>query len=116
MDTITLTNITVQALIGILPEEQTARQRLCVTVEMGTSLAKAGRSDKIEHTINYAEIEAAVLQLAEESHFNLIERFASEVAKLVLEQPLVKKATITVSKPDILKNTENVSVTITHKR
>ena len=116
MDKICLQEITVQALIGILPEEQTTRQRLRVSVEMELSLEKAGRTDKIEHTVNYADVEQAVLTLAQESHFNLIERFAQAVADATLLFPMVEKVTVLVSKPDILLHTNDVSVSITRSK
>lgn len=116
MDYITLHTINVQALIGILPEEQTAKQRLGITVTLGLSLESAGLSDEITDTVNYAEIEDMVMQLAEVSHFNLIERFAAVVAGRSLDQPLVQSVKVVVAKPDILNHTDNVSVTITRSR
>ena len=113
MGQITLTHIDVLALIGLLPEEQLAKQRLRVTITLGLSLEQAGLSDDIDHTVNYAEIEALVLELAEVSHFNLIERFATVLTEKILLFPPIQEVTVTVSKPDILEDTENVSVTIT---
>jgi dihydroneopterin aldolase len=99
MDSIQLTGIRSYGYTGYLEEEQVLGQWFEVDVTIWTDLSKAGKSDKIEDTHDYRTTIALVQNLVKSSEFLLIERLADAIAQAILEQPLVEKVKVNLSKP-----------------
>ena len=99
MDSIQLTGIRCYGYTGYLEEEQILGQWFEVDVTIWTDLSKAGKSDKIEDTHDYRNTIALVQNLVKNSKFALIERLADVIAEAILEQPLVEKVKVNLSKP-----------------
>jgi dihydroneopterin aldolase len=99
MDSIQLTGIRCYGYTGYLEEEQVLGQWFEVDVTIWTDLSKAGKSDKIEDTHDYRRTIALVKNLVKNSKFALIERLADVIAEGILEQPLVEKVKVNLSKP-----------------
>lgn len=68
---------------GVHPEEQKLGQRFVVDVEVELDLSAAGRSDDLEHTVNYAELYRAVQAVVEGPSKRLIEAVAEAIAERV---------------------------------
>jgi dihydroneopterin aldolase len=116
MDAIFLRDLTVQAIVGVKPDERVERQPLVLNVELRADLSAACRSDRLEDTVNYKQLQDRIVKEAETSHCLLIERLAQRVADLCLEEPMVKECTVTVDKPCALRFTRSAAVTITRSR
>jgi dihydroneopterin aldolase len=99
MDSIQLTGIRCYGYTGYLPEEQVLGQWFEVDVTLWLDLAKAGNSDKIEDTLDYRTTIALVQNLVKTSKFALIESLAEAIAQAIIQQPLVQKVKINLSKP-----------------
>jgi dihydroneopterin aldolase len=99
MDSIQLTGIRCYGYTGYLPEEQILGQWFEVDVTLWLDLAKAGNSDQIEDTLDYRTTIAIVQNLVKTSKFALIERLADAIAQAIIQQPLVQKVKINLSKP-----------------
>ena len=99
MDSIQLTGIRCYGYTGYLPEEQVLGQWFEIDVTIWLDLSKAGHSDKIEDTLDYRTTIATIQQLVKTSNFALIERLAETIAQAILQQPLVQKVKINLSKP-----------------
>ncbi|MDD3885343.1 MAG: dihydroneopterin aldolase [Victivallaceae bacterium] len=99
MDRIEIRNLEVNAIIGTLPLERERRQKLLVDVKLSLDLAAAGRSDALEDTVNYAEIETRLAELASTSQFKLIEGLAGAMGRLLLAYPEVCSAEVAIAKP-----------------
>eukprot|EP00871_Galdieria_phlegrea_P004458 jgi/Galph1/5012/GphlegSOOS_G3635.1 len=59
-------------------------QKFELDVEISTDLALAGKTDRLEHTINYADVYYLVKHIVEGEPHKLIESVAEDVAKRVL--------------------------------
>lgn len=99
MDSIQLTGICCYGYTGYLPEEQVLGQRFEVDVTLWLDLSQAGKSDNIEHTLDYRSAITLIQKLVKESKFLLIERLADTIAEALLELPLVEKVKLQLSKP-----------------
>lgn len=91
MDKIFITNLRVQALIGVYPEERHDLQTLSIDLEMVTDFSHAIASDSVKNTINYAEVATQIIFWAKNSEFHLIESLAHFlVNQLFLTFPVQK--------------------------
>ena len=115
MDKIFIEGLEVFSLIGVYDWERVASQRLMVDVTLYTDLSKAGQSDNVNDTLNYAEVANCIELAAKTSEFELIEALASAMINAIFAQFSVAKITLKLSKPDILTNAVNVAVELTRE-
>ena len=114
MDKIIIRDLRVNALIGTLPHEQLRRQGLILTLELELDLGPAGEGDDLTLSVDYSEIERRVAELAENSHFQLLEALGAAVKKLLLEYPAIVAGSIRIVKPRALRNsTVEIAVNFT---
>ncbi|NJK68832.1 MAG: dihydroneopterin aldolase [Oscillatoriales cyanobacterium RU_3_3] len=99
MDSIQLTGIRCYGYTGYLPEEQVLGQWFEVDVTLWLDLSPAGKSDDIEHTLDYRTTISLVQELVKTSKYCLIERLADAIAEGILQQPLVEQVKVKLSKP-----------------
>ena len=99
-DTIRIEGLEIFANHGVLPEENVLGQKFLVSCEMEVDIRPAGLSDRIEDSVNYAEVSQRIKQVMTENTFNLIEACAEHVAKAVLEMDeRIRGVWIEISKP-----------------
>ena len=99
-DTIRIEELEIFANHGVLPEENVLGQKFLVSCEMEVDIRPAGLSDRIEDSVNYAEVSQRIKQVMTENTFNLIEACAEHVAKAVLEMDeRIRGVWIEISKP-----------------
>ncbi len=111
-DKIIINDLRVEAVIGVYPEERLHRQPLILQVEIDIDLGKAARTDRLEDTVNYAEIEERIVRLAESSEFFLIERLAGAAGALVVGYPGVLRTRVRVEKPAASRRGRSIAVEV----
>lgn len=84
---------------GVFPEEKAMGQKFIFDVELTLDLRKAGETDDVNHTINYADIYAAVKNIVTQKNFNLIEALAETVAQEILANYRIDQVRVNVRKP-----------------
>jgi len=99
MDCIQLTGIRAYGYTGFLPEEQVLGQWFEVDVTLWLDLAPAGRSDRIEDTIDYRCTIESVKQTVKTAKFALIERLVDAIATAILEPEPIQRVRVRLSKP-----------------
>ena len=110
MDILHITALRTQTHIGVHAWEQAILQNLIFDIRIPTDISTC--KDQLENTIDYATLSKVVTTYVESNHFKLIETVAEQVAQLIKNEFKVKDITLTVSKPQAIKNAANVSVTI----
>lgn len=98
-DRIVLQGISARGFHGVLDFEKADGQDFVVDVTLEVDLRRAGRSDLIEHTVNYAEVAADTVALITGPSLDLIEALADQIAAAALRRPLVQAVEVTVHKP-----------------
>ena len=83
--------------IGVPKEERKTEQRLVVTVEMSVDAKAAAKSDDVKKSINYADVAEDLKKLALIER-KTIERFAEDIAKMILKSYKTSAVTVTVKK------------------
>ena len=113
-DEVRLTGISVRAHHGVYPEEQEKGQQFVVDVVAQIDLSAAGESDRLEDTVDYGALAQRVHDLVATERWNLLERIAERVARLVLEDERVRAVEVTVHKPQapLAVPFDDVSVTV----
>ena len=84
-DRLLLRGLRVMALCGALPEERERAQPFELDVEIGADLEPAGHSDRLNDTVDYGLVCAAVGAATEGEQFTLMEAMAQKVAEVCLD-------------------------------
>ncbi len=118
MDRIAVRGLRVFARHGVLESERLRGQDFLIDVTAHLDVSAAAAADDLTRTLDYGELISAISRRVREERWNLIERVAQRVAELVLENPLVERAEVTVRKPEapVAEPVEEVSVSITRSR
>jgi len=116
LDRIHVRDLRLRCVLGIFPEERREKQDITVSIVLHADLRAAGRSDRIEDTVDYKEVKKRVVTLVEGSSSFLIEHLAQRVADLCLEEPRVEAVRVTIDKPGALRFARSVAVEIFRKR
>jgi len=97
-DRILITGLRELGVHGALPEEQMRPQPFEVDVELEVDVARAGESDDLADTVDYAAVSEAIARVvASESH-RLLERLATRIGEVCRADPRVTGVTVTVRK------------------
>ncbi|SHJ17763.1 dihydroneopterin aldolase [Geosporobacter subterraneus DSM 17957] len=101
MDKIIMKNLGFYGYHGVLPEENRLGQKFFLDIELFLDLAKAGGSDSVVDTVNYAEVYEIIKETVENKRFQLIEALGESIAKIVLQRfEKIVEIVITIRKPE----------------
>ncbi len=98
MDAISITGIRCYGYTGVLPEEQVLGQWFEVDLKLWLDLSLASESDLLENTLDYRQTIAIAKGIVKTSKFALIEKLAGEIVGAILEQELVEKVEVRLTK------------------
>ena len=83
---------------GVFPAERELGARFTIDVALEGDLRAAGRSARLEETIDYAQASNLVREVVEGEPCHLLEAVAQRIADRLLELPRVERATVRVHK------------------
>ncbi len=116
-DKVFIKNLTLYMSIGVYELEKKKKQRVIINAELIVDQGKAAESDNIDDTVSYEDVVNNIKSLAANQHFNLVESFAEQIARVCLEDERLEEITVRVEKPDVLGNDlESVGVEIRRLR
>ncbi|QGQ93714.1 dihydroneopterin aldolase [Paenibacillus psychroresistens] len=119
MDKIILTRMAFYGYHGVFAEENKLGQQFYIDAELSLPLDEAGRSDELEHTVNYAEVYHTIQGIVEGKTFRLLEALAENIASTLLQTyTSINEIKVRVIKPHPPFKIffEGVTVEITRKR
>lgn len=119
MDKIQLNKMEFYGYHGVFPEENQLGQRFIVDLTVHVNLKRAGQTDDLNHSINYAELYTICREIVEGDPFQLIEAVAEKIAdSLLIHYRDINSCTVKVIKPDppIKGHYESVAIEITRSR
>jgi dihydroneopterin aldolase len=102
VDTIRILDLQFFTLIGDLPHERTTPQPLELDVEVRADLARAGRSDRLDDSLDYRLLYRVVAEAVEdrgEGAPHLLEAIAERVAGRLLAMDGVERVRVRCRKP-----------------
>jgi len=104
---------------GAFKEVNTLGQRFYVDLEIYFDLSKAGHSDNLKDTVNYADIYKTTQQVVENEKYELVEAIAERLAAKILDSYLlIDEILVRVTRPDppIPGHYQSVAVEIKRSR
>ncbi|MBF0138765.1 MAG: dihydroneopterin aldolase [Magnetococcales bacterium] len=116
MDCITIRDLHLRCIIGIQDWERTTLQDVFLSLTLETDLELAGKSDRIEDTVNYKTLTKRIIHHVENSNHFLVEALAADVARLVLADERVVRVRVGLEKPGALRFARSVGVEIERDR
>ena len=115
-DTIFLTDLKIQTVVGIWDWERKIRQTVSIDLEFGVDIRRAAASDNIEDTLNYKQVAKRVQQFVADSAFQLVETMAEKIAEIVLAEFDVPWVQVRVNKPGAISGARDVGVLIRREK
>ncbi|REC31614.1 dihydroneopterin aldolase [Enterococcus pseudoavium] len=113
MGKIRINNLKFYTKNGVLKEERILGQQLEIDVELTMDLTKAGKTDDVADTVNYAEVNDQIAARLEKDSFNLIEAVTSAILDDIeknhgqkLQKAMVRIRKYSVPMPGIFDNIE----------
>ena len=116
MDRIVVSDLVCRCVIGVEEWERREPQEVLVSLALTVDLTLAGKSDRIEDSVDYRALKKRVLAEAESSSFHLIEALAERLATICLEDERVEAVQVRVEKPGALRFARTVAVEISRQR
>ena len=115
-DRILINDLLVRGIVGINAEERRERQDVLVNLVLWVDTRAAAASDDIGAAVNYRSVAKRVIDHVERGEPLLVERLASEIARLVLGEFAVERVRVRVEKPGALRFARSVGVEIERAR
>lgn len=115
-DKILIRDLMVRGIIGINDDERVNPQDILINITLDVDTRPAGRSDDIADAVNYRTLAKQVIAHTESSAPMLVERLASDIARLCLQHAGVERVKVRVEKPGALRFARSVGVEIIRTR
>ncbi len=118
MDKIKITNLEIFARHGVMPEETTLGQKFIISAELMLSTERAGITDNLDESVNYASVCDCIKNYNENNTKKLIEAAAEGTAEnILLSFPTVRGVKVEIKKPNppIHLHFDSVAVEIERK-
>jgi 7,8-dihydroneopterin aldolase/epimerase/oxygenase len=112
MDTVFISDLRIETIIGIYGWERKVRQTISIDLEMDADIRAAAATDAIEDTLDYKAVSKRLIAYVGESSFQLLETLAERIADIVLTEFRVPWLRLTVHKPGAVRGSRDVGVVI----
>lgn len=117
MDRIRIEGLELRCIVGTYSYERRREQPLHVFLELGTHLAPAGRSGRIQDTIDYSRIADITSHFFQFRAYRLLEVAAEELAALLFAAyPILQEVRIRLEKPEALNGRARAAIEIFRPR
>ena len=113
-DAVIIRDLTLQCILGILPEERVKPQRVLVSAELYTDLSPALAHDDITETLNYARAAEIISAVAAAQKAGTAEYLAGRIMTALREEfgARLQGIQLEIRKPDILPGTTVAGVLV----
>jgi FolB domain-containing protein len=112
MDIIEIDNLRLRCIIGFSAHERKDKQDVVISLRIGTDMHRAGRTDDPDDTFNYRTVTKAIIQHVESSEYALVEKLATEIARICVVDHSAPWVQVRVHKPGALRFSDSVGVVI----
>ncbi len=109
-------DLTISASVGVLAHEIDRPQQIIVNMTAIYDEGDAARTDKLEDTLDYSEVENAIIRTAQEKHVQLLEHLLHRIGSALLAFPRIQEVAVEVEKPKAMRHAESVAISATFQR
>ena len=115
-DRIIIRDLLLRGIIGLNDWEREKQQDILINLVIYTDMRAAGRSDDMSDSINYRSLTKDIIAHVEGSAHFLVERLATEIARICVIGHGADRAIVRVEKPGALRFATSTGVEIERKR
>lgn len=112
MDTIFISELKLDALIGIYAWEHEVPQTLQLDIELAVDASRSASSGRINDTVDYAAVVRRVTDTVTARHYTLIEKLAEDVAQVILNEFGTPWVRVSIAKLAALRSVRKLGVVI----
>ncbi len=112
MDRVRISELRVDAVIGVHAWEQRIRQPLIFSLDMATDIRAAAADDDLYKTLDYAAISERIRTITGQTRHALIETLAEQIATVIREEFGVTWLRLDLRKPGAVPKADHVAVVI----
>ena len=112
MDTIFISELKLDASIGIYAWEHQVAQTIQLDVELAVDASRCARSGRIADTVDYSKVVARIGEMLAGRHFTLIEKLAEELAAMILGEFDTPWVRISIAKLAPLRGVKKLGLVI----
>jgi dihydroneopterin aldolase len=112
MDTIFLSGLTTECIIGIWDWERRVKQKVVIDLEMAADIRRAASSDAIEDTLDYKRVSKRLLSFVAESQFQLVETLTERIAQIIVTEFKVPWVRVRLNKQGAIRGSRDVGILI----
>lgn len=116
MDKVFIKDLLARGIIGIRDWERKKPQDILINVTVFADTSRAGETDDIAYSVDYSALAKKVQTHAETAARLTVEALANDLAKLCLEDEMVKKVIVRVEKPGAVRFAKSVGVEVERSR
>ena len=112
MDTLFITELRIDAVIGVFEWERHVRQTLVLDLEMQTDCKVAAATDDVADALDYKAVAKRLIDFIGNSEFKLIETLAERTAELLLAEFSINWLRLRVNKQGAVRGARDVGIVI----
>jgi dihydroneopterin aldolase len=112
MDTIFISELKLDALIGIYAWEHVVPQTIQLDLEIAVDASRCAHSGKISDTVDYAKVVERIKETLTGRHFTLIEKLSEELATTIMREFGAPWVRISIAKLAPLHGVKKLGVSI----
>jgi dihydroneopterin aldolase len=112
MDTIFISELKIETLIGIYEWEKAVPQTIQLDLEIGLRGEHAAKSGKIGDTIDYSRVVARIEKLFKDEHFLLLEKAGEAIADVIVGEFKAPWIKVCIAKLAPLRNVRKLGIII----
>jgi dihydroneopterin aldolase len=115
-ETIHLTNLRVNCIIGVNPHERVDEQPVIVNASFQWDFTGAAADEDLSWTVNYSDVAQAIRSFARAGKFHLLETLARQLAAHLCDQFSLNHLTLHIRKPTVIADSDGPAVSLTVRR
>jgi len=103
-------DLRLRTFIGFNEEEKVKKQDVVINIMIQYNAESAMQSDDVSDAYNYKILTKKIIVLVENNRFNLLEKLANDVMRLITESDAVISAQVIIDKPHALRFADSVAI------
>ncbi|MFT4675755.1 MAG: dihydroneopterin aldolase [Reinekea sp.] len=109
-DSVYVTGLRLETLIGVYAFERVERQLLFIDLELDFDCHRAGQSDDLRDALDYDQLFKTLRSWALAQEFQLLEAFGEALCQLVHEQFAIARIQLQINKPAAVSECSAVGI------
>src|SRR5947207_14015874 len=86
-DVIAIEGLSVDCVVGVYPHERSVPQPLLIDLRMALDTSRAGESQRLRMTVDYAQVASQIAFLLQSCRFHMLETAAHALTRYLLAPP-----------------------------